>query len=156
MLHYARKSRNKYKSEATHSSSHRAEANTGLPTAGDTWVLVTPPHAMLRTKATGRTLTPWTNQVGDSHFTSAFAERWLSKELPQEEAAKGPLPKEAYAWSFPMASGSWGPPGRGGRTTGPRGGGLRRDSRLPASRESLPSTCGEIPVKGREAHRYHD
>ena len=32
----------------------RKPTYTGLATASDTWVLVTPPHAMLRTKATGQ------------------------------------------------------------------------------------------------------
>ena len=37
---------------------------TGLPTASDTWIRVTPPNATLRTKATGQNPNAWNNRVG--------------------------------------------------------------------------------------------
>lgn len=132
---------------------------TGFPTASDTWTLVSPPNATLRTKATGQNPNTLEQSGGGLSLTSTFVERWLSKEFPQEEAAKGPAPKEAYTRSFPMACVFWEPPGRGGRTTG--------QGRFPQGTSSLQAgvaaaqhlrgdTCEETPVKGRGAHGCHD
>lgn len=110
MLHYAISKRNKYKSEATHSSSHRAEANLHrqAPTAsGTAWVLVTPPHAMLRTKATGQEPNTLDQTRWGTLITSAFAERWLSKE-PSRRGCKGPSTQGSVCMvpSWPLGPGS--------------------------------------------------
>lgn len=105
----------------------------------DTWVLVTPSTCHVKNRPQARTLTPWTNQVGDSHFTSPLlkdgsAKNSLKKRL-QGPSTQGRRMHGHFPW----------PLGPGATRQGwedHRAREVSAGTRLPASEGSLPNTCG--------------
>ena len=93
---------------------------TGLPTASDTWIRVTPPNATLRTKATGQNPNAWNNRVGALTSLPPLLKDGSAKNSLRKRLQRAQHSRKRTHGRFPMASVSWEPPGRGGRTRGHR------------------------------------